>query len=288
MGVGPEQNFTYIAALKPSMAFIVDIRHGNLDVQLFYKALFELSANRSEFVSKLFGRKPMPNFTAQTTARQLFDYYYRADASQEIYDATLKAVIDHLKTKHGFPLSAGDIDGITWAYSNYFRYGPSISYNSSSSSGPAPSIVGMQGNFGGRGRGGGFNDYAAIMSADDNNGKERSYLANDENFMVLKNLETKNLLVPVVGDFSGPKALREVGKYLKSVNATVAAFYLSNVEQYLVGDKEGTFLASVSTLPIDESSRFIRTGQGIGNNGGGSLGSSLGFMLQESKPFAGR
>src|SRR5215813_3313842 len=42
MGVGPEQNFTYMAALKPSMAFIIDIRHGNLDVHLMYKALFEL------------------------------------------------------------------------------------------------------------------------------------------------------------------------------------------------------------------------------------------------------
>src|SRR5437667_12912462 len=47
LGVGPEQNFTYIAALKPAMAFIIDIRHGNLDVQLLYKALFELSANRA-------------------------------------------------------------------------------------------------------------------------------------------------------------------------------------------------------------------------------------------------
>src|SRR5262249_21706836 len=57
MGVGPEQNFTYMAALKPSMAFIIDIRHGNLDVHLLYKALFELSKDRSEFVSRLFSRK---------------------------------------------------------------------------------------------------------------------------------------------------------------------------------------------------------------------------------------
>src|SRR5580693_1361903 len=34
MGVGPEQNFAYIAALKPSMAFIIDIRRGNLELQL--------------------------------------------------------------------------------------------------------------------------------------------------------------------------------------------------------------------------------------------------------------
>src|SRR5437764_1689639 len=48
MGVGPEQNFTYIAALKPKMAFIIDIRRGNLDLQLMYKALFELSKDRAE------------------------------------------------------------------------------------------------------------------------------------------------------------------------------------------------------------------------------------------------
>src|ERR1700675_1347207 len=57
MGVGPEQNFTYIAATKPAMAFIVDIRRGNLDLQLMYKALFELSADRADFVSRLFSRR---------------------------------------------------------------------------------------------------------------------------------------------------------------------------------------------------------------------------------------
>ena len=34
LGVGPEQNFTYIAALKPRMVFIIDIRRGNLHTQL--------------------------------------------------------------------------------------------------------------------------------------------------------------------------------------------------------------------------------------------------------------
>lgn len=292
MGVGPEQNFTYIAALKPAMAFIVDIRHGNLDVQLMYKALFELSANRSEFVSKLFSRKPMTGFRAQTTGRELFTAYSRAEPSKELYDANLKAILDHLKTKHGLPLSAGDLDGIEWAYSNYYRFGPSIFYNSSDTS-VAPEIVGATGQNGRGGRGGGgFNGttYGDLMMADDGAGKERSYLANDENFTVLKNLEAKNLLVPVVGDFGGPKAIREVGKYLKSVNAMVAAFYLSNVEQYLSQDgKTSAFLASVATLPIDESSRFIRSGGNRGfGGGGGGLGSELGNMLEESRPYAGK
>ena len=34
LGVGPEQNFTYIAAIKPRIAFITDIRRGNLHLHL--------------------------------------------------------------------------------------------------------------------------------------------------------------------------------------------------------------------------------------------------------------
>src|ERR1019366_7739431 len=54
LGVGPEQNFPYILALKPSLAIIFDIRRGNLHEQLLYKALFELTADRADFLSKLF------------------------------------------------------------------------------------------------------------------------------------------------------------------------------------------------------------------------------------------
>ena len=57
MGVGPEQNFTYVAALRPKMVFLVDVRRGNFDLQLMYKALFELAADRADFVSRLFSKK---------------------------------------------------------------------------------------------------------------------------------------------------------------------------------------------------------------------------------------
>src|SRR4051794_18249973 len=42
VGVGPEQNFSYIAKLRPAVAFVVDIRRDNLDLHLLYKALFEV------------------------------------------------------------------------------------------------------------------------------------------------------------------------------------------------------------------------------------------------------
>ena len=289
MGVGPEQNFTYIAALKPAMVIIVDIRHGNLDVHLMYKALFEMSKDRADFVSRLFSRKRPEGLSAQSSATEIFDAFALVQPSKDLFDSTLKAIQDHLKTKHGFPLSPGDTEGIEWALGNYYRFGPGINYNSSISS-AAPEIVGATG-FGGRNGGFGSVTYADLMIADDGNAEHRSYLATEENFSVLKDLETKNLLVPVVGDFGGSKALREVGKYLKSIDAKVSAFYLSNVEQYLSQDgKTGAFLANVASLPLDESSTFIRSGgrRGFGFGGRGGLGSELGNMLSEVKAYIGR
>src|SRR5262245_43010817 len=37
LGVGPEQNFTYIAAIRPKIAFIIDIRREILLEHLMYK-----------------------------------------------------------------------------------------------------------------------------------------------------------------------------------------------------------------------------------------------------------
>src|SRR4026208_1625587 len=50
MGVGPDQNFSYIAHTQPSLAIIADIRRHNLLEHLLYKALFDLSASRADFL----------------------------------------------------------------------------------------------------------------------------------------------------------------------------------------------------------------------------------------------
>jgi hypothetical protein len=67
------------------------------------------------------------------------------------------------------------------------------------------------------------------------------------------------MIVPIVGDFSGPKAIRTVARYLKDRKAVVGAFYLSNVEMYIVpAHKWKAFCRNVSELPMDTSSTFIR------------------------------
>jgi hypothetical protein len=130
-----------------------------------------------------------------------------------------------------------------------------------------------------------------IQALDDGTGLNRGFLANEDNWNVMKDLETRNLLVPVVGDFGGSKAIRAVGKYLKEQGAVVSAYYLSNVEQYL--NRSGTeqaFLCNVATLPLDDTSTFIftgagRNGGGPGGGGGGRGGGGGGLNVTFLRPM---
>jgi hypothetical protein len=267
MGVGPEQNFTYIAALRPKMVFLVDIRRGNFDLQLMYKALFEMSADRADFVSKLFSRKRPEGLDRSSSATEIFAAFSDVETSEALFKENLKAIDDLLVSKHHFALSDGDIQGVEYVYHAFFNFGPKLNYSST-------------GGFGGRYQ----PNYADLMSATDEAGQSRSFLASEENFNVLKTLETKNLMVPVVGNFAGPKAIRAVGEYVKARGAIVSAFYLSNVEQYLYQDRIWTnFCRNVATLPLDATSTFIRSVRGGGFGPGMGLNSELGGMQGEVK-----
>jgi hypothetical protein len=261
VGVGSEQNFTYIDAVRPAIAFIVDIRRGNLDLHLAYKALFELSADRADFVSRLFSRPRPAGLTERSTVAEMFAAYDTVVPSQELFEANLKAIFDHLTTRHGFALSDGDREGIRFVYGAWYVDGPDIRYSLN----------------GGRG-GSSFPTYADLMTATDGAGRHRSYLASEESFKFLKDLEGRNLVVPVVGNFGGPKALRAVAGWLRQHDAVVSAFYTSNVEQYLQRDGLWQrFCESAATMPFDRSSTLIRSMRGgfAGFRVGGG-----GFILQ--------
>ena len=254
LGVAPDQNFTYIIATRPRMAFIVDIRRGNLLQHLMYKALIELSADRAEFLSRLFNKRRPAGVGAASTVIELFDALDREQTVKELYAENLRAIEEHLTKKHGFPLSAEDREQLETIYFAFFWEGPGLRYTA----GPPGGGGGGGGSFG---RGNmGFPSYEELMMRSDWEGRHRSYLANEENFKIIKTFQERNLLVPVVGNFAGPKALRAVGRYIRQHGGTVGAFYVSNVEQYLFQDGLfPEFARNVGTLPLDASSTFIRS-----------------------------
>jgi hypothetical protein len=244
IGVGPEQNFTYIAALRPKIAFVIDIRRQNLLEHLMYKAIFDLSRNRSDFVSLLFSRKGQADFNERFTAAELFRPYQTAEADKNLFEENLTKIINRLTIDHKFALSDDDRTNIRYVYSTFSQHGSALDYT----------VGGFYG----------FDappNYADLMAADDGQGNMRSFLSSEENFQTVKKLETDNLIIPVVGDFGGPKAVREVGRYIVAHHAVVTAFYLSNVERYLFNTAGAwrKFYVNVAILPYDKDSVFIRS-----------------------------
>ena len=244
LGVGPEQNFTYIAAAQPKMAFLFDIRRQNLLEHLIYKAVFEMSTNRADFISKLFSRKIPAGLTEKTTVTAMFQAFRTAAPDDRLFGQNLQTIKDDLIKHRGFQLSNEDLSQIDQIYETVFRGGP----------GPGRNDL----------YGGGFArgaTYADLMTETDGKGQARSYLATEENFAFVRQMQRENRIVPLVGDFAGPKALRTVGQYLKDHGAAVSVFYTSNVEQYLFqqGDDWSRFFANVATMPLDSSSTFIRS-----------------------------
>ena len=265
IGVAPDQNFTLISALRPGIAFIVDIRHQNAVQHLMYKALIETSADRADFLAKLFARAPLTGVDSTSTAGQLFEALARQRPDSARYRANLRAIISRLTDVHRFALSDSERVSLGCVYGAFFAVGPDLTYGySSECSNPGPYGYGYGGGPG-MGRGG-FRGptYQAMMTETDSVGVNWSYLGSEKAFRALKDMEERNLIVPLTGNFAGPKALRAVGEWARAHRAVVTTFYVSNVEQYLFeqGDEAKRFFENVATLPVDSTSMFVRSFQG--------------------------
>ncbi len=242
IGVGPDQNFTYIAALAPRLAFIIDIRRQNLLLQLMYKAVFELSDDRADFLSRLFSRSRPPGLARTAPPEVLFEAFSEAAGDEILYRKNLQEVLDQLTKRHGFTLSPQDQESIEYVDRAFFLGGPDLRYS-------------FPRQFGGRW----FPSYAELMLETDAHGARHSYLATDDNYQTMRAMERRNLIVPLTGDFGGEKTIRSVGRYLKDHGAHVSWFYTSNVEQYLFQTEAWKrFFGNVGALPFDERGTFIR------------------------------
>jgi hypothetical protein len=248
LGVGPEQNFTYILAFEPKISFIVDIRRLNMLEHLLYKATFELSADRAEFMSRLFSRSRPDELHETSSADALFDAYEHIRADATLFERNFEQVRIHLTKAHGFVLSQEDLQQIRHVLTAFFDAGPDLSYTFLSSY--------YQGTLG-------MPTYRELLT---NDGQKNnwSFLSTEDRFRRIQAIQRKNLIIPLVGDFAGPKTLRSVANYMARHNALLRVFYTSNVEMYLFqqADDWKLFYENVSALPINSASSFIRFAAG--------------------------
>src|ERR1051326_7038452 len=172
IGVGTEQNFTYIAAIRPKLAFIVDIRRDNMLEHLMYKSLFELSPDRADFLSKLFSRKRPAGLDPNSTVNALFGGYQNVEPSPTVYEESLRGIIDSLTNKHKFQLSNEDKASIAGILTIFRTAGPNNL----------------------TGQGDKNMSYAQLMDATDLTGVRHGYLASEEKFRIVQNLERRNAI----------------------------------------------------------------------------------------------
>jgi hypothetical protein len=241
IGVGPEQNFSYIAGLRPAMAFIIDIRRENRDLHLMYKALFELSSDRADFVSRLFSRARPAGVRSSASAEDIFRRYDGVPPSAEEFDKNAMLIRARLLETHRFPLSQNDLEWIDRAFRTFYADGPDIQFwGSRTVHGVRPS-------------------YRQLMTMPDAMGQSRSFLATEDGFRFVKDLQSRNMIVPVVGDFGGSAAIRRVGDYIREHRGVVHAFYGSNVGVYLSTQQTRAYCRNLASLPAAPDSWFIES-----------------------------
>jgi hypothetical protein len=236
------------------MAFIVDIRRQAMVQHLMFKAIFEMSPTRADFIALLFSRSKPARIDASSPIQSLWNAFLGVQADPAAYARNHAAIRDRLVSTHGFALTPGELASLQYVYQAFYQYGPYIATRGAGGSGGG----GGRGR-GGGGRGGNSRNFLSLTQATGYDGQVHTFLASEESYRVVKDLHDRNLIVPVSGDFGGPRAIRAIGSYVASRGARVTAFYLSNVEQYLFQDnKNRQFYANVATLPLDSTSFFIR------------------------------
>ncbi len=243
IGVGPEQNFSYVAQVKPSIAFMIDIRRDNLLHHLLHKALFEIAENRIQYLCLWLGR-PFPDgdSLAQASLPQMVEYIDRARTSAVAAVQARTRVRDKILT-FGLQFSAEDFATIDRFHQTFIAEGLSLRFRSHGRP-PSPEYPTLR----------------QLLLETDLEGNLAHYLSSDEGFDLLKTMQENDLIVPVVGDLAGDHALAEIGDYLRERRERVSVVYTSNVEYYLVRDGGlDTFIDNLRRLPRDESTVIIRS-----------------------------
>jgi len=243
VGVGPDQNFTYIARTRPQWAFIVDIRRQNLLELLLFNAIFAEAEKPVDYLAALLSRPPPASPPSGAKMAELLSAVETHPPSAEAFEQNLARALEHIERRLSVGLAPEDRAAIRSVYHEFYSrqlelkfqsYGrPSMSHH--------PTLRGL-------------------LLARSPSGREGSFLASEEDYRFVRDLHLRGRVVPVVGDFAGPRALQAISDFLRARGETVGAFYVSNVEFYLLRNGQfGRYVSNVEALPVTDESVFIRS-----------------------------
>jgi hypothetical protein len=245
IGVGPDQNFSYLAQVRPAVAFMLDLRRDNLLLHLLFKAIFEQAPTRVEYLCLLTGRAPPagPAAWRDTTIDRIVAHVDAAAPLPASAFAPIAAALDAAMTRTGVPLTPDDLATIHRFHRAFVANGLDLVFQAR-----------------GQPRRYYYPSLRDLLLETDGQGAHRSFLASADAYAFVRSLEARDAVIPVVGDVAGPSALRAIGRALRSRGLSLSAFYISNVEFYLFQEgRFGAFAANLATLPHADRSVMIRS-----------------------------
>lgn len=245
IGVGPDQNFSYVALIRPSIALMTDIRRDNLLEHLLFKSLFAVARNRLEYLCLLLG-KPVPADVAEWTGRptsELLAYLARTKTDSATAAAT-RASSNARIAAFGVPLDDRDRAMIDRYRAEFVASGLETRYSSL-----------------GRNNRMSYPSFGELIAATDREGRQVGYLGSETAFQYVRDLQLHDRIIPVIANVAGTRAMAAIARLARERGLTISAFYLPNVEQYLIERDEGfaQYVANVRPLPRTTSSVIIRS-----------------------------
>jgi hypothetical protein len=243
IGVGPDQNFSYIARVRPSIAYIVDIRRDNLLLHLLFKTLFAEARTRAEYLAALTGRPPPPDGErwSKESLRNIIEYIDATPVSAEAVQR-LRDRRGQMLARLGLPLSKDDLGAIDRFHGEFIKAALDLRFHTF---GRPPQYY--------------YPTLRELLAASDRAGQLWSYLASEADYQFLRQLQADDKVIPVVGDLGGTRAMKAVADDIAARRLRVSAFYISNVERYLDGDAYTRFIENMDRLPHDKGSVIIRS-----------------------------
>jgi hypothetical protein len=254
LGVGPDQNFSYIARIRPALAIIVDIRRDNLLLHLLFKAIFANAPTRIQYLCLLTGRVPPVHLQNELnewrtlSVDKLAEYVDSAPCvKRSPAGDLLTPQIRKTIARFGVPLSPADYATMARFYQTFVSEGLGLKFHTFGR--PIQS----------------YNPtYRELITETELNGRRRSFLASEDDYHFVRALQGRDGVIPVVGDFAGRQALPAIAAYMHAHALRLSVLYVSNVEDYLFRRGAfGQYMSNIRVLPHTTGSVVIRSVFGL-------------------------
>lgn len=242
IGVGQDENLSYIALTRPVLALVVGSNHDQLLLQLMYKALFEIAADRQAFLVGLLGADGSELRPASPDDRLslLMDRVGRLPRTEASFESAHRA-IQRRVVSFGLDLGPDANSKLRDVHQAFFRRGLELRHAPNDRTGNPET----------------FPTLRTVLESVSPDGAVRSFLGTSAYFDSVRRLHASNRIVPLVGTL--PDALPVVAAFLRQRSLEVGVVHVSSTELAIATPQAfAKWTRSLATLPKSKGALFIR------------------------------